>query len=1010
YYGVVFSPDRHWLASGGNDHTLRIWDIERGDEVKNFSDGDSIIEAIAFSPDGKMAASGGTGNSIIVRDLATGREVKRLDGHTGSVSTIAFSPDGRSVASGSEDQTVKIWDIVTGKAVRTLKGHTGRITAVRYSDDGAAVFTGSEDKTVRGWQTANGRKSFVLNGHTGTILAISPVPMGRLMSADADRNIKLWDISAAGVLVSTVRSSVDAAEGEAESTIVSLDRSMVATGNGAGTVTISDAATGSIVETLENHTVGYYGVVFSPDRHWLASAGYDNTVKIWDLTTGRSLSPLTGHTGRVTSVVYHTDNKRVISGSIDHHIRIWDTNLGRSVQVLKGHTNTVSSLSLGAAGRLLASGSSDRTVGVWDVGGNKPPRFLMGHTGEVISVSVSPNEDRIASGSMDGTIKIWDAVSGVVSRTIEPGSGEVDSVCFSPNGKFLASGGIDKMVRIWDADSGKLLQTIAGHTGKINSIAFNADGTRIVSSGQDKTMRTWDVAAGRETNTMAGHAGAVFQASYSSDGRFLSSASEDGSIILWKADTGDRLATLISLKNSDDWMVVTPDGFFDGSPSSWDQLSWRFERSTFNVRPVEVFFNEFYSPGLLSDVLNGGKMPANSNIAAKDRRQPRLKLSLSEVQPAGGSSRRNVNVDITVAQAPAGAEDVRLFRNGSLVRVWRGDVLKGQETVTLQTILPIIAGDNRLTAYAFNRDDIKSSDATLTVNRADLNQQNGVGYFLAIGINEYANAEFNLKYAVADAQDFSTEMRSRQSQLKNYSRVEVVSLNDTNATKANILKALSELATKVQPEDALVIYYAGHGTAYENRFYLIPHDLGYDGGRTQLDKAGLQSILSRSISDQELEAAVEGIDAGRLLFVIDACNSGQALESDEKRLGPMNSKGLAQLAYEKGMYILTAAQSYQAAQEAVRLGHGFLTYALVEEGLKTNAADREPKDGQVLLREWLDYAALRVPQIQEDDLRSRELEREKVKGPGKVDPMNVQRPRVFYRRETERYPLVVAKY
>ena len=82
----------------------------------------------------------------------------------------------------------------------------------------------------------------------------------------------------------------------------------------------------------------------------------------------------------------------------------------------------------------------------------------------------------------------------------------------------------------------------------------------------------------------------------------------------------------------------------------------------------------------------------------------------------------------------------------------------------------------------------------------------------------------------------------------------------------------------------------------------------------------------------------------------------------------MNSKGLAQLAYEKGMYILTAAQSYQAAQKAARLGHGFLTYALVEEGLKTNAADKEPKDGQVLLREWLDYATERVPQMQQQEL------------------------------------------
>src|SRR6185295_2718482 len=119
-----------------------------------------------------------------------------------------------------------------------------------------------------------------------------------------------------------------------------------------------------------------------------------------------------------------------------------------------------------------------------------------------------------------------------------------------------------------------------------------------------------------------------------------------------------------------------------------------------------------------------------------------------------------------------------------------------------------------------------------------------------------------------------------------------------------------------------------------------------------------------SISDRELEQAFEHIDASDLLMVIDACNSGQALESEEKRRGPMNSKGLAQLAYEKGMYILAAAQGYQAALEAAQLGHGYLTYALVEEGLKTPLADTAPKDGQIVLREWLDYSTQRVPIMQ----------------------------------------------
>jgi uncharacterized caspase-like protein len=149
------------------------------------------------------------------------------------------------------------------------------------------------------------------------------------------------------------------------------------------------------------------------------------------------------------------------------------------------------------------------------------------------------------------------------------------------------------------------------------------------------------------------------------------------------------------------------------------------------------------------------------------------------------------------------------------------------------------------------------------------------------------------------------------------------------------------------------------------------------------------------------------VDASQLLFVLDACNSGQALEAEEKRRGPMNSSGLAQLAYEKGMYILTAAQSYQVALEAAQLGHGYLTFALIEEGLKKGMADRDLKDGQVLAREWFNYAAERVPQMQQQSPGTRLLLEEETKKTPSV--RTVQRPRVFFRRELESRPLVVAK-
>jgi hypothetical protein len=486
-------------------------------------------------------------------------------------------------------------------------------------------------------------------------------------------------------------------------------------------------------------------------------------------------------------------------------------------------------------------------------------------------------------------------------------------------------------------------------------------------------------------------------------------------------------------------MVVTPQGLFDGTPVSWNQILWRYNQDTFNVAPIEWFFNEFYYPGLLADVTAGKRPKVAQDVSKKDRRQPVVKLSLPDLAtPTTGVTSRLVKVRIDVTDAPpdadhpkgTGARDLRLFRNGSLVKVWRGDVLKGQNSITLEQEISITSGPNRLVAYAFNGDNVKSKDAPLVFQGAESLKRKGTAYILAVGVNEYTNDQYNLKYAVADAQSFGEEVRRRQAEIGSIDRVEVITLLNQDATKANILSALKRMAgaaeppslktspldkiKRVEPEDTVIIYFAGHGTAQQQRFYLIPHDLGYTGNREKLTEDGLNTILSHSVSDLELEDAVEGLDANHLVLVIDACNSGQALEAEEKRRGPMNSKGLAQLAYEKGMYILTAAQSFQAALEAAQLGHGLLTYALVEEGLKTPVADNEPKDGVVNAREWLDFATLRVPQIQETKMKESRgvgLDISFVEGEKNAEPdkRSVQRPRVFYRRELEANPLIVAK-
>jgi hypothetical protein len=574
---------------------------------------------------------------------------------------------------------------------------------------------------------------------------------------------------------------------------------------------------------------------------------------------------------------------------------------------------------------------------------------------------------------------------------------------------------------------------MTGHTANIRATAFSPDSRLLASSGYDALVKLWDTATGREIKTLHGHSLNVNTLAFSPDGKLLVSGSDDGSARLWDISSGETLATLVTLNGGADWLVVTPDGLFDGTPGAWGQILWRFNpNNIFDAAPVEIFFNDFFYPGLLSDIASGKRPKAARNVEQKDRRQPVLNLLRADAQNATG---RMIKVKIEVSEpasenqaAPTGARDVRLFRNGTLVKVWRGDALNGQKQATLEAEIPIVAGENRLLAYAFNRDGVKSADAVLAVIGDESLRRKGVAYVIACGVNQYANSQYNLKYAVADATSFAEEVRAQQAKLQEYERVEIIPLLDKDATKANILLTLKRLSNAraalpagapsalskiqpAQPEDAVLIFFAGHGAAQGSRFYLITHDLGYTGARNSLTPEAVKTILSHGVSDLELETAIEGVDAGQMLFVLDACNSGQALEAEEKRRGPMNSAGLAQLAYEKGMYILTAAQSYQAALEAAELGHGYLTFALIEDGLKKGLSDRDPKDGLALAREWFNYAEERVPQMQEREMQTRLLldfavTEAKAKDPKQRD---IQRPRVFYRRELEGRPFVVAK-
>ena len=288
-HSVAF-VDNDTLISGGNDATVRAWNISTGGQRWSKTASASVNAVSAPLHEPSFAAYGQSVNTDIrLLSVDTGSQFDTvLSGHLGSVLSLAFGPERGTIltlASASSDKTIRIWHMVKLSDSffvapgSTLTGHTRDVSSVAWSPDGLTVASASVDGTVRLWSFYTGKQIAELQGHQGAVFSVAWHPNGKILaSGGADKNVRVWDVK-----------------------------------------------TQKQLRALSGHTHSVRSVVFHPNPQMaiLASGSEDHTIQLWDVNTFGRTATLSGHIRPVRQVAFSPDGAVLASASNDRTVRLW---------------------------------------------------------------------------------------------------------------------------------------------------------------------------------------------------------------------------------------------------------------------------------------------------------------------------------------------------------------------------------------------------------------------------------------------------------------------------------------------------------------------------------------------------------------------------------------------------------------------------------------------------------------------------------------------------------------
>jgi WD40 repeat protein/serine/threonine protein kinase len=448
-FAFGLDPTQKILASGADDDTIRLWDLQTG-QCKVVLHNTSFTTSFDFSPDGHFLASGHAEKWICIWDLERNRLWKKIKGHTDVVTSVAFSQDGSRVISGSLDGTARVWDARSGACTYVYGDHQHWVVSLLVVPDTELVLSSGRDQVVRLWDLHTGRTRRTYERPRSERKAEYgnlALQAGKVLWAGYDK-MCLWHYES-GELLTTFQSCED--RGTIQPFVdgdLSWDGTLAFTIGNEGEYRVWNTRDGRCLRTI-NQTEPVWRTRFVAQN--LLVTGEKDTIKVWRLR-------------------YDPDDR-----AYQYLLAVPES--GSAAIEKQAHLSN----RLAEVRQLQDRGNHQDAVGILRQLQAEP---RLGHNEAVLSALAAS-----AKFGRDPSFKeTWSRASFHLGE--REGLGGVTYVRFSPDGMMLAAGHREGSIGIYDLSQRKLHCELKRHIGAVVSMVF-LDADRLLSLSWNGDVILW---------------------------------------------------------------------------------------------------------------------------------------------------------------------------------------------------------------------------------------------------------------------------------------------------------------------------------------------------------------------------------------------------------------------------------------------------------------------------------------------------------------------------------------